>query len=118
MLTILQTKFILLGQYLSYVGDMMKKEHLVIGLSLVLLFLIFGFESGCWGHGTGVMGGLSVGLSLFLWALLLIFIYYLLVSREKRREDAFDMLKERYAKGEITRDEYIEIWTDLITRND
>ncbi len=100
--------------------DIVKKEHLVIVASLAIWVLIFGFESGCWGHGMGGrMGSLSMaGFSWVLLALVLLLIYYLLKDKKEETPDAFEILKRRHAKGEITIDEYIKVWTALTTQKD
>lgn len=98
----------------------MKKEYFVIGVSLAILVIIFGFESGYWGHGmSGFMGSLSMaGFSWVLLSLVFLLTYYLLKSKKEEEPDGFEILKRRYTKGEVTKDEYIEIWTELITRKD
>ena len=74
-----------------------------------------------WGQGYGM------GLWVFiLWALIIgvvaVVIYVLLNSRKHnqgssannlRQGNAVDMIKERYAKGEISREEYTQMMEDL-----
>ncbi len=76
-----------------------------------------------WGQGYG-MGWLWV---FILWALIIgvvaVAIYVLLNSRKHnqgssanvnlRQGNAVDMVKERYAKGEISREEYKQMMEDL-----
>lgn len=78
-----------------------------------------------WGHmgdyGWGGMG-LGMGMSMLLfWGLLIAGIVMLLrcsrgaghCGRREREKSALDILKERYAKGEIERDEFEQKKRDL-----
>jgi putative membrane protein len=83
-----------------------------------------------WGYGPGMMGygGYGIGGGMFfggiLWIVLLIVIVYgfvhLLRSENHRSRDgrstALDVLEERYARGEIGRDEFLEKKRDLSSR--
>lgn len=65
-------------------------------------------------HGLG-MGFGWIFMVLF-WALVIlgiIFLIQLITKGSKREETALDILKKRYARGEITRDEFEKIKDDL-----
>ena len=76
-----------------------------------------------WGHmGDFALGGMGMGLGMFLfWGVLLAIIVILAVkaldanARRKREKEpsALDILKERYARGEIERDEFEQKKRDL-----
>lgn len=77
-------------------------------------------DGGCW-YGWGHMMGPGFG-GIFMWILLLIavvlIIYFLMrVSREgghgTSHETPLDVLKRRYAKGEITKEQFDEMKKDL-----
>lgn len=108
----------------------MRKEYLVFGVLIGLMLLVFAYESysSYWHHGTGgmhgdmemwdmhsrMMGPTIAGLSWTTWAflaLLAAFAYFML--REKKAEDPLELLKKRYAMGEITREEYLQAFKDL-----
>ncbi|MEE9595106.1 MAG: SHOCT domain-containing protein [Candidatus Hydrothermarchaeales archaeon] len=107
----------------------MKKEHIVFG-ALAALFLVFSayeflfFDPSMEHHRamhstmTGMTGPNLLGFNVLFWVLIFGFAYLLL--RERPGEDngngALIILKERYANGEITRDEYLEIFRDLKER--
>jgi putative membrane protein len=65
-----------------------------------------------WGAGMGIM-------MIVFWALVIIGIVYLVrylakgPPRYEPRETPLDILKKRYAKGEITKEEYNRIKDDL-----
>jgi putative membrane protein len=68
-----------------------------------------------WGWGMG-FGWLFM---IVFWVLVIIGIVYLIqaVARGSKKEDKetpIDILKKRYAKGEITKDEYDRIKEDLL----
>ena len=77
-----------------------------------------------WGYGPGMMGygGGTMGLGFIFWIVLLGLVAYAVLSmgrpgdrggHEARRPPALDVLEERYARGEIGRDEYLEKRRDL-----
>lgn len=73
---------------------------------------------GNWGHmmGSGYGGG-------FMWLIVLVFVgvilFYLLQSAKSKGSDApvketpMDILKKRYAQGEIDKDEFVRMKKDL-----
>ena len=96
--------------------------------SLILLVLITALTSmSCYyprsGHMMDYWDHMSWGYGgFFMWLIFLVligFVVYFVVRGEKRmkrnssEETALDILKKRYAKGEITRQEYEEMKKDL-----
>lgn len=74
-----------------------------------------------WGHmGDYGWGGMGLGMLLF-WGLLIAGVVMLVkcswgsggCGKREREKSALDMLKERYAKGEIERDEFEQKKRDL-----
>jgi uncharacterized membrane protein len=109
-----------------------KKEHLVFGAVAVLFLLVVSYETLFFDpHTTGehmahhndmhaLMAGRSgpslLGFNILFWILVFSLVYLLIkeVPRVSDKEvDAFKILKERYAKGEISRDEYLEKFRDI-----
>jgi putative membrane protein len=82
---------------------------------------------GYGGYGYGMMGGYGGygGFGMIVWFIVLIAIVALVVwlvrslaspgmhHMPPRRSSALDVLEERYARGEINRDEYLEKKRDL-----
>ena len=81
-----------------------------------------------WTYGPGMMGyggwyGMGGGMLLggIFWIVLWVFIIFVVVhflrtatrGTPQRRPAALDVLEERYARGEIGRDEYLEKKRDL-----
>lgn len=81
-----------------------------------------------WGYGWGGWGGMLVGglLMLLFWAavIALAFVAIRAILRSDRSRDSnpsvparsntsLEILKDRYARGEITREEYLNIRRDL-----
>jgi putative membrane protein len=96
---------------------------IVAGALIVLRLLLepmFGGWSGGWGMmGPGVMGGFSgMGLMSLVWIVILGLIIWAIVAgvrsiASSRRTDyaatsPVDLLKSRYARGEITNEEYLD----------
>lgn len=93
--------------------------------SLSLIFLLLLASSACyypagwhmmdgWGHMTWGYGG------VFMWLILLVLIgvaVYFVIRSDKGRgwggETPLEILKKRYARGEITQDEYDRMKKDL-----
>jgi putative membrane protein len=69
-------------------------------------------------YGYGMMGGSYWILELIFWVIVLIglvlLIKYLWQGSAKRGDSALDILKKRYASGEITKEEFEEKKKDLI----
>ena len=103
------------------------KKHLgyitfaVLGFLLLLTLL---YESGypfalcqAWGgmmHRPYAMGYGFFGIFFLL--LVLAFLYLLLAGREEKEGSAIDILNRRLARGEITREEYLEMKREILER--
>ncbi len=70
-----------------------------------------------WNWGWGLGWALLHGIGSLLWIAVLIAVVVLLVRRERasppRHNPALAILAERYARGEIGRDEYLQKKADL-----
>ncbi len=71
-----------------------------------------------WGYGMGLLGALFM---LVIWVLVIVGLVYLIrwlahsVKRGEKREDtALDILKKRYAKGEISKEEFEDKRKDIL----
>lgn len=88
---------------------------LLLTLTLSSCYYPRGWHMMDWGHGFWGYGG------AFMWLIFLvligIIIYFVLrgdkLMKHGGEETAFDILKKRYAKGEITKQEYEKIKKDL-----
>lgn len=73
-----------------------------------------------WDYGWGMGFGFGWFFMILFWALLILGIVYIVKligggsKREGKEETALDILKKRYAKGEINREEYEKIKDDLM----
>jgi putative membrane protein len=106
---------------------MTDKEKDLIWLVVVFVVLIVILPVlmmwGMWGGGFmhGMMGYGGYGwwfmplIPLAFLVLLVLGVYYLLkeYTRPRHEERALEILKERYAKGEITREEYMKLKEEL-----
>ncbi len=92
-------------------------KHIVLA-SLMFSVMIL-YSSGCTqrmngGHGWGPMMGYGIYGGIFMWILLVAvavaLIYYIFVQNKKNpdstKEDPMEILKKRYAKGEISKEEF------------
>jgi len=106
----------------SVVGVVMVLALLLIGLFFVLpmlgmsMMMSRGMMGGwdAWGYPTGVGWGFMFAgmLILFLFiALLIVGAYFLLTHRDHAgdNEKALSILNERYARGELTEKQYLEM---------
>lgn len=76
---------------------------------------------GGWGYPTGIQWGLmSVGMLIPLGFIVLLIVgaYFLLTPRGETAEveNALRILDERYAKGELTKDQYLEMKQNIAKR--
>ncbi len=73
-----------------------------------------------WDYGWGIGLGLGWITMIIFWVLLILGIVYLvkLIARGSKKaekeEAAFDILKKRYARGEISKEEFEKIKDDLM----
>jgi len=86
---------------------------------VILLFLgggMRGFGTGYMGY--GVMMGFGAIMMILFWGAIIWFVISLINAGTKKPEEtpesALTILKKRYAKGEITKEQYIEMGKDLI----
>jgi putative membrane protein len=102
-------------------------------LSLSFLFLLNSTEAfaqwrgyGDWNMGPGMMGGWGMGFMLIFWVLVIVGLVFLvkwLIQSTKGESGrilgnsprALDILKERYARGEIDKNEFEEKKKDLLS---
>lgn len=112
-----------------------KREHLVFGALALVFFLILAYEAfyynpmgapmqdGMMDHHRDMHGFMTgqgpfglFGFNILFWILILVFLYLLLQPGTDRNETpskAIHILEERYAKGEITKEEFDKIMKDL-----
>jgi len=72
-----------------------------------------------WGYGWGMGFGLGWILMILFWALLILGVVYLVkmiagAKKGEPTENSLDILKKRYAKGEINKEEFEKIRDDLM----
>jgi len=73
-----------------------------------------------WDYGWGMGFGFGWILMILFWVLLILGIVYLVkliagtTKKGEREESALDILKKRYAKGEIGKEEFEKIKDDLM----
>lgn len=99
---------------------MKSNQQTIIGLfaiGLVALFLSGGWMMGSHMWGTGMMfgwGGMGWGMGFF-WVLILLGLFLLFYDRSSRGglDHAREILRERYARGEITESEFKEMMKRL-----
>ena len=117
-----------------------REIALAAGLVIVALLVIGLWSGGMMGYGRGgpyggrmgpgMMGGFGFGwgiVALLFWALVIGGVVFLIVrlldqnpspagphARERQQSDsALDILRERYARGEITKEEFDQMRRDL-----
>ena len=77
---------------------------------------MYGIYNGYEGYGN-MMGWFGGGIMMILfWVLVIIFIVWIIreISGKNSRSNALEILKERYAKGEIDKKEFEEKKKDLM----
>lgn len=90
----------------------------------------WGDGQGCWGMGPGMMGGWGMGwfgmiFMIVFWALVIVGLVFLIkwliqttkggASPMQDSPRALDILKERYAKGEINKEEFEQMKKDILS---
>jgi uncharacterized membrane protein len=104
----------------------LKKEHMVFGVLIALFLLLLTYEYLFFDphmahhremHSVlaGRTGPSLLGFNILFWVLIFAFAYILIKERPATDNAnlALKILQERYAKGELTRDEYLEMFRDL-----
>ena len=105
----------------------MQKDLLIFLKSLLPAFFLFGCvpqpmngSMGRWDSmmGYGAYGGMSMWLILIIVVGIIVYFVYgrgkkSETPRESANEIAMDILKKRYAKGEITKEEFDKIKRDI-----
>ena len=81
--------------------------------------MMYGLYNNYGGWGYGMMGGFGGGLLMIVfWALLIALVVWIVKEIFDRHSNsdskALDILKERYAKGEINKEEFESKKKDLI----
>ena len=102
---------------------MEKDKHLIIWIlaGIIILMLVFGNYFGTGGYG---MMGFGMGFGMIFMILFLGALIWLVVTlvnqsqshtnQNRIDEDAMEILKRRYAKGEISKKQYEEMRKELI----
>jgi putative membrane protein len=73
-----------------------------------------------WDYGWGMGFGFGWFLMIFFWVLIILGVVYLIkviaggAKGEEKGETALDILRKRYAKGEINKEEFDRIKDDLV----
>jgi len=73
-----------------------------------------------WDYGWGMGFGFGWFLMLLFWVILILGVVYLIkliavgAKKGEKGETALDILKKRYAKGEITKEEFEKMKDDLL----
>lgn len=94
-------------------GYRIKKEYLVFGLLAVVLVSIFTSETACYGDsGTGIMMGSGFGMGLgmgWFWIIGIVLLGTLFFTERAslRGDDAVDILDQKFARGEMSEEEYL-----------
>ncbi len=88
-------------------GEEMKNTEILIVAVAVLLFLAI--LSG------GVMG-FGMGIGLLFWIAVFAVLYYLITGsrRSVNEESPLEILDKRFARGEISREEYLEMKKEIL----
>jgi putative membrane protein len=84
-----------------------KNTLLAVGLGILLLILLIP------GFGMGGMMGIGMGIGVLFWVAVAALLYYAITGREEKEKSALEILKERYARGEISREEYLRMKEEI-----
>lgn len=98
---------------------------LAIGIIAVLALLIVPSFFGGWGGGWGMMGGFGAGWTMLVLMILVpVLVVWAIVALVRgsngntgqvgQSESAMDILKKRYARGEISKEEFEERKNNLL----
>jgi putative membrane protein len=109
--------------------DREKALYLGFGFILLLLAVTFVYQGGSlWGpcryegsemmgpgmhhRGTGFFGLGFHGFGLLFWLLVILFLV-VVFSNGKKEESAIDILNKRYVRGEISKEEYLQVKREI-----
>jgi putative membrane protein len=87
----------------------MSEKNTLVAVGLGILFLILLIP----GFGMGGMMGIGMGIGLVFWVAVAALLYYAIIGREEKEKSALEILKERYARGEISREEYLRMKEEI-----
>jgi uncharacterized membrane protein len=109
----------------------MRKEYLIFGGLLALMLILFAYETSStyihrgmegmhsgmepwmWDMHSRMMGPSVAGFTWTFWVFLILLIGFIYLLIREGRDDPVEVLKKRYARGEITREEYLQAFKDL-----
>ncbi len=88
---------------------MEERDWLIAGVAILFVLILF--------SGGGMMG-FGMGFMMIFWVLILIAIVYVILNLGKNpstssKESALEVLKQRYARGEIDKKEFEERKKDI-----
>ncbi len=87
----------------------MSDRNVLVIAGIGVLFLLLLLP----GSGMGGMMGAGMGIGVLFWVAVAALLYYALAGREHREKDALEVLRQRYARGEISREEYLRTKEDI-----
>ncbi|MFO7962726.1 MAG: SHOCT domain-containing protein [Desulfobacterales bacterium] len=104
----------------------LQMAHIILKVSAAAFALMLsascepGFHDRRYGDHMMPYGYGGIGMWILLVILLVIFVYMFTRSRsnERRKEDPLDILKRRYAGGEISKEEFEQMKKDIGKRED
>lgn len=87
----------------------MSDRNILVTAGIGVLFLLLLLP----GSGMGGMMGAGMGIGVLFWVAVAVLLYYAIAGREPREKEALEILRQRYARGEISREEYLRIKEEI-----